>query len=265
LVAVSALLTLIAQRSAGAVASISYYPVSTRIANAVIAYVAYIGKMVWPLNLVAFYPYPARIPAWQLAASLAVLAAISVLAVRTARSRPYLIVGWLWYLGTLVPVMGLIQVGAQAMADRYTYVPLIGISVVIAWGVPELAARWRYSKTVIGVAAAVALLAFMAAARQQVSYWADSCGYFEETIKQCEEGCRPDGRGCMEDVVEEGIPPAPDGPRRLVQYYRPGYGDVVFDENVADGAKSLARELQGKFENLVIIGIGGSGHQCVPI
>ena len=115
-----------------------------RVANAVVAYATYLRKMVWPHDLAAFYPHPRDgLPPWQIAAAGALLAAISGSVLALARRQPYLLVGWLWYLGTLVPVIGLVQVGLQAMADRYTYVPLIGCFLMIAWGLADLAAWGR--------------------------------------------------------------------------------------------------------------------------
>src|SRR3970282_1200297 len=105
---------------------------------ALVSYIAYIAKMLWPAHLSALYPYPETLPGWWVFGSMFVLIGVSVAVVRAAQRRPYLAVGWLWYLGTLVPVIGLVQVGNQAMADRYTYVPLIGLFLLIAWGIPEL-------------------------------------------------------------------------------------------------------------------------------
>ena len=114
-----------------------------RLLNALVSYVAYLGKMVWPERLMIFYPYPAERPLWQAALAAVFLIAVTGAAVWWWRKRPYLAVGWFWYLGTLVPVIGLVQVGAQSMADRYTYIPLIGIFIAVVWGIGELTAGWR--------------------------------------------------------------------------------------------------------------------------
>jgi hypothetical protein len=138
LAAVSSAVTVAAQRSAGAVVSLEHYSLGVRVANAIVAYATYVWKSFWPSGLAVPYPHPgAELPAWQLAGSILVLAAITFVAVRWRRQHPYLLFGWLWFVGTLVPVIGLVQVGPQAMADRYTYVPLIGVFVMVAWGIPS--------------------------------------------------------------------------------------------------------------------------------
>ena len=142
LAAVSMVITFLVQLTGGSVAELGAIPLTPRIANALVSYVVYVAKMIWPTRLAIFYPLPPAIPAWQPIAALLLLAGVSVAAIRLARRYPYLLVGWFWYVGTLVPVIGLIQVGRQALADRYTYVPFIGLFIIVAWGVPDLLARW---------------------------------------------------------------------------------------------------------------------------
>jgi protein O-mannosyl-transferase len=162
-------------QQAGSVDSI---PLATRAANALISYVTYLVQFFWPSGLAAFYPYPASFPVWQIAASAAILVAISALAIR----RPYLTVGWLWYLGTLVPVIGLVQVGSQARADRYTYIPMIGISIMLAWGVAEIVERWPRYRFTAGVVAVTVCLAWLAVTWTQIQYWKNSVALFEHAI-----------------------------------------------------------------------------------
>ena len=139
LAAVSCAVTYIAQSTGGAFGIASNYPLGIRLMNVPYAYVMYIWKMIVPVNLAVFYPHPGHTLAiWKSAACLLLLIAITVLALGLGKKRPYVPFGWLWYLGTLVPVIGFIQVGNQGMADRYTYIPLIGLFVMIAWGVPEI-------------------------------------------------------------------------------------------------------------------------------
>jgi len=182
LAAASSAVTLIVQERGGAVSAVSSEPFALRLENAVVSLVAYLRDMLWPAGLTVIYPFPESVPAWQAAGACLVLGGISLAAWRLARSHPYVPVGWLWYLGTLLPVAGLVRVGLQARADRYTYVPLIGIFIAVVWGGAELAARAgaRFPRRPALPAAAPALLAaasilaLAAAARHQVGYWKDN-------------------------------------------------------------------------------------------
>lgn len=132
-----------AQREGDALRSLDQYPLTPRLANAAVSYVAYLAQMIWPRGLTVYYPHPgAALPLWQPVGAALLLATITAAVLWNARRRPYLLTGWLWYLGTLVPVIGLVQIGTFARADRYTYVPFIGIFIMLAWG----AAEWRTAK-----------------------------------------------------------------------------------------------------------------------
>ncbi len=182
LVAVSSVITFIAQQSAGAMKLMENVPLNLRIANALISYLSYIGKMIYPGRLAVLYPHPAdSLPMWQLVVSFVMLAAITAGVIYVARRR-YLTVGWLWYLGTLVPVIGLVQVGEQALADRYTYLPSIGIFIMVAWGAVELLAKWRYRKMTLGVSEGLLLIALLICTRAQVRYWQNSLTLYEHTL-----------------------------------------------------------------------------------
>ena len=164
LAAASSVVTVIAQQSGEAIRSVQRYPPAFRISNAVHSYVAYLGKTFWPTDLSMFYPHSGPgLDLWQALAAGFLVAGISVVAVLTARSLPCFLTGWFWYLGTLVPVIGLVHVGAQAMADRYTYLPLIGIFLAVAWGVPALLPSWRRRGMALaaGTAAVCVLLGFL--------------------------------------------------------------------------------------------------------
>jgi tetratricopeptide (TPR) repeat protein len=173
------LVTYLAQHGGGAVAAVSGIPLDARLANAVVAYVTYLCDFFWPAGLSVFYPYAPALPGWQVAGSAAVLAGISYLAVRYWRTRPWLAVGWFWYLGTLVPVIGLVQVGAQSHADRYTYLPMIGVSILLAWGAADLVA-WRRVSRALACALSVACVALTWV---QVQYWANSETLFPHTLR----------------------------------------------------------------------------------
>jgi len=179
LVAGMSFVTLIAQRSAGAVADLTQLSLSARLANAPVAYVTYLGKSFWPSGLAVFYPHAAQsLPGWKIAAAFALLVLLSGLALRAARRHPALFVGWFWFLGTLVPVIGLVQVGSQSMADRYMYLPLIGLALAVAWEVPELAARWipdpRRRRAALAAAACACIAALGAITSLQLRHWRDS-------------------------------------------------------------------------------------------
>jgi hypothetical protein len=176
--AASSAVTVLVQQRGGAVSALDDNPLGLRIQNALVSLVAYLRDTLWPARLTVIYPFPDAIPLWQSAGACVALCAISFAVYRLARRHPYLAVGWLWYLGTLVPVAGLVRVGLQARADRYTYVPLIGIFIMIAWGAAALAARVRPLRLAIPVMAAIAVAGCAVAAREQIGYWKDNVSLF---------------------------------------------------------------------------------------
>jgi hypothetical protein len=163
------------------------YPLGERVANAFVSYVQYILMMFWPRNLAAFYPHPTNsLPAWQVLGSVLVFASLSVLALRAARTRPYVTAGWLWYVITLLPVIGFVQVGMAGLADRFTYVPLIGPFIVVAWGAPDLLRRLGglLFGRILAAGLAVGLIAIlMVCSHDQVDYWRDSYTLFSHAIR----------------------------------------------------------------------------------
>ena len=186
LAAVSSFVTLVAQREVGAVWSIEKMPIAVRVANAAVSYLEYIRKMIWPIDLAVLYPHAGLPPAWKIAVALLLLVSITYLAVRKVREMPFLLVGWLWYLGTLVPVIGLVQVGSQSMADRYTYIPLVGLFIAIAWGTKAIVERqpkWRLAVIVFFL---VVLSGLLFHARSQVGTWKNSVTLFEQALAATE-------------------------------------------------------------------------------
>jgi tetratricopeptide (TPR) repeat protein len=175
----SSLLTLWAQHRGGAVVPVSLVPIAMRMEYALTSYARYIGKMVWPSDLAVYYPQSNPWPTWQVAVAGLVFAVISSLVIRESRRRPYLAVGWFWYVGTLVPVIGIVQVGGQAGADRYTYVPLIGLFVMVAWGLHNL----RIPDTVIKTAARAVVVSCMICTWLQLQHWRDSVALFQHTLR----------------------------------------------------------------------------------
>jgi tetratricopeptide (TPR) repeat protein len=175
-------ITYLAQQRAGAVKAVSAFPLGLRLENALVSYAVYIIRMFWPVRLAVFYPYPRHLPFWQPSLAGLVLAGVSVMVVRLHRSRPYLATGWFWYLGTLIPVIGLIQVGAQARADRYTYIPMVGLSIMVAWGVAEVARRPRVKPLAVALMS-VACLACAVLAWFQVEHWRNSGTLFRHALE----------------------------------------------------------------------------------
>ena len=175
-------LTLFSQQQGHAVRSLTALPIGVRLANAAWTYVAYLGRMFWPAKLAVYYPYAHHLPAWQLLLSAVVLAGVTALAVRWFRLRPYFAVGWFWYLGTLVPVIGLIQVGGQSSADRYTYLPTVGLTIVLAWGAVDVLKRYQDAAKLVAGAAIVAVAVCLVLAAIQTSYWANSGLLFQHAV-----------------------------------------------------------------------------------
>jgi tetratricopeptide (TPR) repeat protein len=175
LAAAGALATFVVQRASGAVQALGNFPVGLRIENALVTYTLCILKTLWPSRLAVFYPYPAGWPLWQTAAAVLALAGISYLAWRNFPTRPYLAAGWLWYLVTLLPVIGLVQVGAQARADRYMYVPMVGLAIILAWSMPKIRAT--------AVASVAACLALATVTWAQVEHWRDSETLFRHALE----------------------------------------------------------------------------------
>ena len=172
LVILFSLVTFFAQQSKGAVESFDRLTIESRINNALVSYAAYIIKMFWPARLAVFYPHPRYgLPIWKTVGASLLLTGITLLVIRRAQKQRWFLVGWLWYLGTLVPVIGLIQVGEQAMADRYTYVPIIGLFIIVAWQIPELVAKWPHKKIILKAAAALVVSAMMICTWRQTGYW----------------------------------------------------------------------------------------------
>jgi tetratricopeptide (TPR) repeat protein len=183
LAATFSVVALIAQKEVGSLSSLDVLPLRLRLSNAIVAYVLYLGKMIWPFNLSFIYPHIGIVPGWQVAGSLLLLATIFLLVTKAARQSPYFAIGWLWYIGTLAPVIGLVQVGEQALADRYTYVPLIGIFIVTAWCVPKLFSKWR-NKRLWLISIGLTILSFFTITSWfQIKYWNNSITLCERAIK----------------------------------------------------------------------------------
>jgi protein O-mannosyl-transferase len=179
----SSIVTYIVQQKGGAVASIKAIPPVVRMGNAFVSYIAYIEKMIWPSNLAVFYPYSGLLVPWQVLVSVFLLIAITLTVIWMVKRTPYLATGWLWYLGTLVPVIGIVQVGSQAMADRYTYIPLIGLFIMVAWGVPDLLKKWKHRKEILLASSILIILCLSIITWKQVMYWQNSIKLYDHALK----------------------------------------------------------------------------------
>jgi tetratricopeptide (TPR) repeat protein len=194
LAAASCIITFSVQKTAGAVGSLEILPLNTRIANALVSYVSYMVKMVWPCNLAVFYPHPEVFTIWQVAGTGLLLLSISLLSIRHAGKRPYFFVGWFWYVLTLIPVIGLVQVGRQAMADRYTYIPLIGLFIVIAWEGYNSVLSWCSKKLsgknrpivlanrILSLTAVSILIVLSVVTWFQIKYWGNSIKLYKHAL-----------------------------------------------------------------------------------
>ena len=189
LAALSSIVTFVVQQKGGAVRSIEAISPGARIANAFVSYIVYIGKTVWPVNLAVYYPHPGWWPLWQVLGAVLLLIAVTISVIRTANRLPFLAVGWLWFAGTLVPVIGIVQVGGQAMADRYTYVPLIGLFVMAAWGIPELLKKLRPTrfptprKEALLVLSGLVLVSLFIVTRTQAGYWRNNIALYDHSLE----------------------------------------------------------------------------------
>jgi tetratricopeptide (TPR) repeat protein len=172
--AVASVITYLTQSSTGAVVAM---PLAVRVENALVSYAIYIKQMFWPAGLAVIYPYSQSIPIWQALVALALLIAVTLFAVRVWRTHPYVATGWFWYLGTLVPVIGLIQVGEQAHADRYTYIPLVGLAMILAWGAAEI-----LNERTIYWAAGLSAVACIAMSWIELPYWQNSETLFQRAV-----------------------------------------------------------------------------------
>jgi protein O-mannosyl-transferase len=178
---VSAIMTLVAQSRGGAVRTLAHEPIALRLSNALVSYVKYLLLTFWPNDLAVYYPF-AGISAWQIIGAAFLLIGITVFCVSQRRIRPYLMVGWFWFLGTLVPVIGIVQVGGQIMADRYFYIPSIGLFIALVFGLADIPKSWRVAPALSAGIAGAVLLILATLTNAQIQRWRDSFTLFEHTL-----------------------------------------------------------------------------------
>jgi tetratricopeptide (TPR) repeat protein len=205
--------------------SVGALPLGVRVAQAILASVAYIGKTLWPQGLAVFYPYPSQILLWNVALAALLLLVLSAGAVRAAARYPYLLVGWCWYLVTLLPVIGLVQVGLQAMADRYTYLPLVGLFIAAVWGVSDLLAQRAFGRRALVPLALATSAACLVLTRIQVGYWRDDVPLYEHALAVTSDNYLAHNNLALELVNENRLVEARE---HFVEALRiqPGYPDA---------------------------------------
>jgi tetratricopeptide (TPR) repeat protein len=273
--AASCVVTVMAQREGGSLASFRMASPAARVLNALVSYASYLRTAAWPAGLSAYHPYPAAgLPVAQGAAAALLLAGATAAAIRYGRRFPWLPVGWFWYLGTLVPMIGIVQVGGQAMADRYTYLPLVGIFVAVAWGIGEAVDRSAALRRPVAAASTAALLLLAAAAHRQAGFWGNDEALFRQAVENTRDNwfalnCLAydlDARGEREEAirrVRESIRIRPDYPVARFNLgailYRAGRVEESFsafrdaaalDPRYADAwfGQGMARRAQGRTE-----------------
>ena len=182
LVAISSIVTLYAQHNGSAITTLENTPLTTRLGNAVLAYQGYLEKMFWPRGLAVFYPYPEALAGWQVLGAIGLLSAVTIMAIRQRRNMPYLMVGWFWYLGSLLPVIGIVRVGLQSMADRYTYIPLTGIFIMLVWWVSDVSKGWAGRRSLLAALSIVVLISCSVLTWRQLAYWKNSTALFTHAL-----------------------------------------------------------------------------------
>jgi len=243
LVAGSSVVTVLAQRSDGAVESLTSLPIGIRIGNAAISYVTYGVKMLWPIRLAAFYPHPGEsIGWWQVIGCAGLIGLLLAAALGKARRYPYLPVGLLWYLGTLIPVIGLVQVGAQAMADRYSYIPLIGLFIILCWGTADLSRSWPRRALTLSLLAAVVFSILTVGTFRQAGYWKNGVALFEHALRVTDDNHRAHNNLA--------VALGPDDIERAIEHYRAA---VELKPNYATALYNLGSALyrQGRLHDAV--------------
>jgi protein O-mannosyl-transferase len=183
LAALASIMTFVVQQHGGAMKGAEKLPLDVRGGNALISYARYLGKLFWPSDLAVFYPHPGHWALLKVLLAGGLMLGVSVLLWMQRRRHPWLLIGWLWFVGTLIPVIGLVQVGKQAMADRYTYLPSLGVLVLVVWGACNLTRRWRYQALAFSVAACTAIVCCLALTRQQLEIWKDGEVLFRHALR----------------------------------------------------------------------------------
>jgi len=234
-----------AQKREGAVSSADALHVLDRASNAIVSYLSYLMKIFWPHCLSIFYPYDFSLPLWKIILSLFILSAVTLAVIFYLRRLPFLFVGWFWYLGTLVPVIGLVQVGKQAMADRYTYLPSIGISIMLSWGIPLLLKNRKLRESILLPAATILLVFLSMLTWKQCGYWKSSISLFNHA-SQVIRNFNPETKNAGFDFTQLGQYQSQKDIQNLDQFIRSKPGDYLAYFN-----RGVAFAKIGQYENAI--------------
>ena len=251
LAAGSGVITLLAQRSGNAVRTLGgNFSARARLANVVVAYVQYLGKAFWPVRLAAFYPHPGdAIPRWEILGAGLVLLSLTAFVLRW-RSQGYLLVGWFWLLGTLVPVIGIVQVGEQAMADRYAYLSYIGLFISVVWATAEMARLRRVPSTWLAVPVVLVLVTLAVVSHRQIGYWHDSDSLWRHAISVTKDNYRAHD-GLARALAKEGRPEEAIAEFRVAQSLREYNASALLDLGIYEQLHGHMREAIEQFERSV--------------
>ncbi len=252
LVAVSSFITFHVQLEGGAVASVERVPLMLRLANALVSYVEYIINMFAPTGLAILYPFPGSVPLWKTLGSTALITAATVFAFKTRQRLPYVSVGWLWFLGTLVPVIGIVQVGSQAMADRYTYIPLIGLFIILVWGSHDLLARGHGRQIPLIATALLVLAGLTAASWMQSRYWRNSSVMWTHTLQVTENNFRAHNKLGIQ-LADSGQPEKAMAHYKMAIKIKPGFAKAHNNLGNAVAAAGRPEEAMQHFENAISV------------
>ncbi len=244
----SSLITFHAAVEGDALRSLSAFPIIVRMENALVSLVLYLKKMIFPHDLAVFYPFPADYPLWKPVAAAFLLGGITLAVLWAAKRRRYLAVGWFWYLITMMPVIGIIQVGAQSMADRYVYVPYIGLFIILAWGVPDILKRWRYRIVFFPLITLVILSVLGCLAWRQVEYWKDAETVFRHAIRVTE------GNYLAHNNLGAALARKGKFDAALIQYeealrIKPQYADAFFNRGEALAALRRLTDAESSYKD----------------